>query len=58
MMEIKKGRGEVFEGMAIVHDLVAPTLGPNGENVVLDRGFSVPIISNGRRSYCTSHPSS
>lgn len=46
MMEIKKGREGVFRGMTIVHDLVAPTLGPNGENVVLDRGFNVPIISN------------
>lgn len=46
MMRISKGREEVFEGMTIAHDLVAPTLGPRGKNVVLDRGFSVPIITN------------
>lgn len=46
MMEIKHGKEGVFAGMTIVHDLVAPTIGPNGENVVLDRGFSVPIITN------------
>lgn len=46
MMKISKGREKVFEGMTIVHDLVSATLGPNGENVVLDRGYSVPIISN------------
>lgn len=46
MKQLSKGREEVFKGMTIVHDYVAPTLGPNGENVVLDRGFSAPIITN------------
>lgn len=46
MMRISKGREEVFEGMTIAHDLVSKTLGPRGQNVVLDRGFSVPIITN------------
>lgn len=45
-MEISKGREKVFEGMTIAHGLVAPTLGPNGSNVILDRGYSVPIITN------------
>ncbi len=45
-MRISKGREEVFEGMTIGHELVAPTLGPRGKNVSLDRGFSVPIITN------------
>lgn len=32
--------------MDIVHALVSRTLGASGRNVVLDRGFSVPIITN------------
>ena len=46
MMIISKGREKVLEGMMIGHDLVAPTIGPAGQNVVLDRGYSVPILTN------------
>lgn len=46
MKQLSKGREEVFKGMSIVHDYVSRTLGPNGENVILDRGFSAPIITN------------
>lgn len=35
-----------LEGMKIAHDFVSRTLGPNGSNVILDRGFSAPIITN------------
>jgi len=46
MKKLNKGREEVFKGMTIVHDYVSRTLGPNGENVILDRGYSSPIITN------------
>lgn len=46
MKQLCKGREGVFKGMSIVHDYVSRTLGPNGENVVLDRGFNAPIITN------------
>lgn len=34
------------KGMKLVYDLVSSTLGPKGYNAVLDRGFSVPVITN------------
>lgn len=46
MKKLSKGREEIFKGMSIVHDYVSRTLGPNGENVVLDRGYNAPIITN------------
>lgn len=46
MKKLSKGREEVFKGMSVVHEYVAATLGPNGGNLVLDRGFSAPIITN------------
>lgn len=46
MKKLSKGREEVFEGMSIVYDYVSRTLGPNGENVILDRGYNAPIITN------------
>lgn len=46
MKKINYGREEVFKGITAVHSMVALTLGPNGSNVVLDRGFSAPIITN------------
>ena len=46
MKQLSKGREEIFKGMTIVFEYVSRTLGPNGENVVLDRGFNAPIITN------------
>lgn len=46
MKQISWGREKVFEGMTIVHDAVASTIGPAGENWILDRGFSTPILTN------------
>jgi chaperonin GroEL len=46
MKKLSKGREEVFKGMTVVYDYVSRTLGPNGQNVVLDRGFNAPIITN------------
>ena len=37
---------KTIEAMGIAARLTSQTLGPNGKNVVLDRGFSVPIVSN------------
>lgn len=37
---------KTIEAMRIAAEEVADTLGPNGKNKVLDRGFSVPIITN------------
>ena len=37
---------KVRAGMDMVHKAVSMTLGPKGFNVVLDRGFSVPIVTN------------
>lgn len=33
-------------GIDAVHSVVAPTLGPKGRNIVLDRGFQSPLITN------------
>lgn len=46
MMKISEGREKVLEGMQIGHDLVSKTIGPAGQNVILDRGYNVPIITN------------
>lgn len=46
MKEISWGREKIFEGMTLVHNAVASTIGPNGENWVLDRGFNASIITN------------
>lgn len=46
MKNISWDKKEVFEGMSIVHRAVASTIGPNGENWILDRGFSAPITTN------------
>lgn len=35
-----------LEAMRIAARLVSQTLGPSGKNVILDRGFSVPILTN------------
>ena len=52
MKQINWGKEKVFEGMTIVHDAVASTIGPNGENWILDRGFSAPILTNDGVSIC------
>ena len=36
----------LMEGITLVGDIVGSTLGPKGRNVVLDRGFSTPIVTN------------
>lgn len=37
---------KLLNGINLVARLVSSTLGPRGRNLVLDRGFSVPIITN------------
>lgn len=37
---------KIMSGINLVARLVGSTLGPNGKNLILDRGFSVPIITN------------
>lgn len=37
---------KVRRGIDLVATLVGSTLGPKGRNIILDRGFSAPIISN------------
>ena len=39
-------REGVLDGIRTVARLVGSTLGPSGKNIILDRGFSVPIITN------------
>lgn len=39
-------RERLLEGIKMVANPVSATLGPNGRNMILDRGFSVPIITN------------
>ena len=46
MKKVDFGKEKIFEGMKLVYDAVSSTLGPNGENWVLDRGFNAPIITN------------
>lgn len=46
MKKINYGREAVFQGMKVVCDMAVATLGPNGSNVVLDRGFNAPLIVN------------
>jgi chaperonin GroEL len=46
MKKISYGREEVFKGMTVVAEAVGSTIGPNGCNWVLDRGFNSPLIVN------------
>ena len=39
-------RKGVFEGMKIVADTVKVTLGPKGRNVMIDKGFGGPTVTN------------
>jgi len=39
-------RKGVFEGMKVVADTVKVTLGPKGRNVMLDKGFGGPTVTN------------
>ncbi|MBI2607940.1 MAG: chaperonin GroEL [Candidatus Doudnabacteria bacterium] len=41
-----KAREKVMEGVNKIADVVKVTLGPKGRNVVLDKGFGSPIITN------------
>ncbi len=39
-------RKDLLTGMQQVNDAVATTLGPKGRNVVLDKGFGAPSVTN------------
>ena len=39
-------RKDIFEGIKIVTNAVKVTLGPKGKNVMIDRGFGGPIVTN------------
>ncbi|MBU1975549.1 MAG: chaperonin GroEL [Nanoarchaeota archaeon] len=41
-----EARSKIFEGVNRLADTVKVTLGPKGRNVVLDKGFGSPIITN------------
>ena len=42
----KDARSKMVEGVDILADTVKITLGPKGRNVVLDRGYGSPLITN------------
>ena len=42
----EKGREKLEKGVNVVADTVAVTLGPKGRNVVLDKGFGTPEVTN------------
>lgn len=42
----KEARNSLEKGVNILVDSVKVTLGPKGRNVVLDRGYGAPIITN------------
>lgn len=46
IVENAEHKQRVMNGINLVARLVSSTLGPNGKNKILDRGFSVPIITN------------
>lgn len=46
---IKSGqdaRESIFKGVDVIGDLVGATLGPKGRNIILDRGYGSPVITN------------
>jgi chaperonin GroEL len=42
----EEARREIMEGVSKVADTVKVTLGPKGRNVVLDKGFGTPTVTN------------
>lgn len=38
-------KAKIMKGIDLVYDLVSSTLGPGGSSSILDRGFSVPIVT-------------
>jgi chaperonin GroEL len=47
--EIKYGedaRKDIFTGMEMVAKTVMVTMGPKGRNVIIDKGFGAPIVTN------------
>lgn len=42
----KEARTSMVKGVDILADAVKATLGPKGRNVVLDKGYSSPLITN------------
>ena len=40
-------RKKMLEGVNTLADTVKVTLGPHGRNVVLDKNFGAPLITNG-----------
>ena len=41
-----EARKEIFSGMQMVADAVKVTMGPKGRNVILERSYGGPIVTN------------
>ena len=52
-------RQSMLKGVNVLADAVSVTLGPKGRNVVLDKGYGSPLITNDGVSIisCGKHPS-